>query len=200
MSLQNDANFCCRECAGHVSVSIWSRRRTAERHRLPMNTRRVAVLLLFSAVLSCEAIRALTDEKRLPIWSAPEISVRARATAVNRCFTNGTSMRAIVAVLGTNYIVSRPISTVWVGPGPEPRKTSGLTYSFGEECVTIGTTAAINADPLNGEFTGAGYSFRATPFSAQTTIWIRQPDGAANGSQPSKPGTNSTSSAPGSRR
>ena len=166
-----------------------------------MNTRQViAVLLLFSAILGCAEVRALADQKRLLAWSARGISVRARATAVNRCFTNGTPMRAIVAVLGTNYIVSRPISGVWVGPGPEPRKTSGLIYSFGEECVTIGTTAAINADPLTGEFTGAGYAFHATPYSPQTTMWIRQPDGAASGSQPNPSGTNSTASAAGSRR
>jgi len=109
-------------------------------------------------------------------------------------------MRAIVALLGTNYIVSGPISGFWAGPGPEPRKTSGLIYGFGEECVTIGTTAAADADPVTGEFTGAGYSFHATPYSAQTTIWIRQPGGAANGSQPSPPGTNSTPSAAGSGR
>src|SRR5436309_8073034 len=111
-----------------------------------MSTRRAFVAAaLLGAVLGFGAIRASADQELLRVWLAPGITVQERAAAVNRSFTNGTPMSAIVAVLGTNYVVLRPFSSVWLGPTPEPRKTSGLIYRFGDESVTISTTAGITA-------------------------------------------------------
>src|SRR3954471_13247983 len=87
---------------------------------------------LLTGVLGGGAVSALADNELVRIWSTAGMPVRERAAAVNRAFTNGTPMQAVVAVLGTNYSLSRPFSAVWVGPGPEPRKTSGLMYRFGE--------------------------------------------------------------------
>ena len=110
------------------------------------------------------------------MWSASDIAVRERAAAVERCFTNGTPILIVVAVLGTNYGVLRPFSSVWVGPGPEPRKTCSLLYYFGQDSVTIGTSADIGGDPLTGEFNGAGYSLPVTPLPpASNRTRIGQP-------------------------
>src|ERR1041385_4914853 len=92
--------------------------------------------------------RSPAEQELVRAWSAPDISVRERAAAVNHCFTNGTPIPAVVSVLGPKYGVLRPFSSVWVGPGPEPRKTCSLLYDFGTESVTIGTSADIGGDPL----------------------------------------------------
>ena len=78
-----------------------------------------------------------------------------------------------------------------------------LSYRFGEEEVTIGTSAVLgrDLDALTGKFTGAGYSLPVRPSTQATNrIRIGQPDGAANRSQPVRSGTNDTSAAAGSRR
>jgi hypothetical protein len=97
----------------------------------------------------------------LRLWSAPHLHSWERAEAVNRHFTNGTPVSAIVAVLGTNFTYFTPYSTVWISPGPAPTKTTGLIYDFGDESVIIGTTAPLMTNgvhPLQAKFTGAGYS------------------------------------------
>ncbi len=99
-----------------------------------MSTRRA---FLAAAVLGCSIVTASAAEGLSRVWTAPSISVQQRAAAVNRAFTNGTPMSVVVAALGTNYTRFCRISTVWMGPGPEPRKTSGLTYRFGQESVII---------------------------------------------------------------
>ncbi len=167
-----------------------------------MSIRRVFCVAAFlGTVLSSTMLSVAGDGDLLRAWSEPSISVRERARAVNRSFTNGTPIRTIVGVLGTNYGVARPISAVWVGSGPEPRKSCSLFYRFGHDEVSIGTSADITGDPLTGQFTGAGYSMPVTR-STETTnrIWIGQQLGATNGSQPFRSETNQTNSAAGSRR
>ena len=138
---------------------------------------------VFGATLGSATLCVADDGLFLRLWSTPGISVRERAEAVNHFFANGTPIRVIVAALGTKYVAARPISSVWVGSEPEPRKTCSLDYSFGENAVIIDTSVDIAGDPLTGEFTGAGYSVTR---STETTnrIWIGPQDGAANGSQP----------------
>ncbi len=163
-------------------------------------------VFLLGAIYGCGLNRTSSQtrspvEELLRTWSAPDISVRERAAAVNRCFTNGTPIPAVVSILGTNYGVVRPFSSVWIGPGPEPRKTCSLLYDFGRDSVEIGTSADIGGDPLGGKFTGAGYSLPVTPSpDATNKAQISQPDGAANQSQPVGRETNQTSSAAGPRR
>jgi hypothetical protein len=167
-----------------------------------MRMRRLFCLAAFLGTILGSAAWSVADDRDLSrIWSEPTKPVRERADAVNRSFTNGTAIRAVIAVLGTNYGVIRPFSSVWVGPGPEPRKTCSLFYKFGEDSVTIGTTADIGGDPLTGKFTGAGYSLPASR-STETNNRIRigQQDGAANANQPIRSQTNRTSPTPGSRR
>jgi len=145
-------------------------------------------LILLGALPGCgqkqppAETRTPTGQELLRVWSASDANARERAAAVNRCFTNGTPIPIIVSVLGTNYGVLRPISTVEGGPGPEPRETCSLFYKFGQEDegVTIGTTADVNGDPLTGEFTGAGFSVLPATHPIGTTgkIWIGQADGS----------------------
>ena len=169
-----------------------------------MNLRRTfSVAVFLGAVLGSSTLSVAGDGQLLRVWSRPGISVRDRAGAVNRLFTNGTPIRTVVAVLGSNYGVLRPFSSVWVGPGPEPRKTCSLYYSFGEDQVTIGTSADIAGDPLSGWFTGAGYSLPVTqpqPTEGTNRVLRGQQDGPANGSQPIRSETNRMSPAAGSRR
>lgn len=60
------------------------------------------------------------------------------------------------------------LSGVWIGPRPEPRKMCSLLYRFGENEVTISTTADMAGDPFIGQFAGAGYSLSVTG-ATQTT-------------------------------
>jgi hypothetical protein len=99
------------------------------------------------------------------IWLDRSTTVRQRADAVNRAFTNGTPVSAVVATLGTNYTLCMSSARVWMGPGPEPPNTLWLSYRFGEEEVTIGTSAVLgrDLDALTGKFTGAGHSLPVRP-------------------------------------
>ena len=143
-----------------------------------MKTRRTFLTALFFAA---GASVASAGNDLSSIWSAPRVSVRERAEAVNRAFTNGTPISVVVATLGTNYTQCFMSARVWLGPGPEPPNTPWLSYRFGEEEVTIHTTATISEGPLKGQFTGAGYSL-PSGHSATTTnkIWM----GKADGSEP----------------
>jgi hypothetical protein len=160
-----------------------------------MSTRqKLLVSTLLGMVLAHRYLLASGNEVLQQVWSGPGASVRERAEAVNRAFTNGTPMPVIVAVLGTNFThYYSPISRVWLGPGPEPPKTSGFLYRFGQDLVYIFTTAGLNENPLTGKFTGA---------VAQSTngVWTGQPSGAANRSQPGRPDTNRTSAPAGPGR
>jgi hypothetical protein len=154
-------------------------------------------------VLGWGIFLASAGEDLSRIWSDRSATVRQRADAVNRAFTNGTPVSVVVAALGTNYTRCMSSARVWMGPGPEPPNTLWLSYRFGEEEVTIGTSAVLgrDLDALTGKFTGAGYSLPVRPSTQATNrIRIGQPDGAANRSQPVRSGTNDTSAAAGSRR
>jgi hypothetical protein len=155
------------------------------------------------AVLGCGVFLASAGEELSRVWSDRSATVRQRADTVNRVFTNGTPVSVVVAALGTNYTLCGSSARVWVGSGPEPPNTFWLSYRFGDDEVTIGTSAVFgrDLDPLACKFTGAGYSL---PVSHSTQTTNRIPNGqqgaAANGSQPFSSETNRTSSAAGSRR
>lgn len=154
-------------------------------------------------VLGWGVFLASAAEELPRIWSDQSATVRQRADAVNRAFTNGTPVSVVVAALGTNYTRCMMSARVWVGPGPEPPNTLWLSYCFGEEEVTIHTSAVLgqDLDALMGKFTGAGYSLPVRSSTAATTrIRIGQPDGAANRSQPVSPATNSAPATAGSSR
>lgn len=144
-----------------------------------MNTRRAFCIATFIGTTLGSAVVSLgSDADLLRIWSAPSTPVHERAKAVNQFFTNGTPIRKVVALLGSNYGVMRPFSSVWIGPGPEPRKTCSLLYDFGNDTVVINTSADIAGDPLTGEFTGAGSSRIITNLLESTNV-IRT--GGSNG-------------------
>jgi hypothetical protein len=121
----------------------------------PVNVRRACFAV---ALLSWCAVTVLAGEELSRIWRDPNTTVKQRAAAVNRTFTNGTPVSVVVAALGTNYTRCVSSARVWVGPGPEPPNTSWLSYRFGEESVDIHTSASVSEDPLTGRFTGAGYT------------------------------------------
>lgn len=132
---------------------------------------------------------ALADDELSRIWRAPGKSVRERADAVNRAFTNGTPVSVVVAALGTNYTRCMSSARVWLGPGPEPPNTLWLSYRFEDGEVTIHTSAVLgrDLDVLTGKFSSAGYSLPVQP-SAEATNPIRtgQSDGAADWGQPTE--------------
>ena len=161
---------------------------------------------LIAALLTWTAVVAFADDELSRAWRAPGKSVQERADAVNRAFTNGTPVSVVVAALGSNYTLCMMSARVWMGPGPEPPNTLWLSYRFGEEEVTIGTSAVLgrDLDALSGKFTGAGYSLpvHSLPVSPSTEatnrVRIGQPGGGANRSRPVGSETNRTSSAGGS--
>jgi hypothetical protein len=143
-----------------------------------MNARRT---FLITALLTWATGFALADDELSRIWRAPGKSVRERADAVNRAFTNGTPVSAVVAALGTNYIRCMMSARVWLGPGPELPNTLWLSYRFGEGDVTIHTSAVLgkDLDATTGKFTGAGYSLPAGHSTSTTNkIWIGKADGS----------------------
>ena len=155
------------------------------------------------AVLGWSVFLASAGEELSRIWSDRSATVRQRAGAVNRAFTNGTPVSVVVAALGTNYTRCMMSARIWMGPGPEPPNTLWLSYRFGDEQVTIGTSAVLgrDLDALTGKSTGAGYSLPVRSSTGVTNrVRIGQPDGPANGSQPIRSETNTTSGAAGSRR
>src|SRR5258708_2091542 len=98
-------------------------------------------LTVFWALFAHYALLA-GDKEILRLWSAPGASVQERAAAVNRSFTNGTPITAVVAVLGTNFTTfQKSYSEVWMGPGdgPEPGENLGMIYRFGDGQVLIWT-------------------------------------------------------------
>lgn len=166
---------------------------------LAMNTR---IAFIAATLLGC-GLSLASESELLRVWSGHGASVKERAEAVNRAFTNGTPVTVIVSALGTNYTRCFNSARIWIGPEPEPPNTMWLSYRFGEDAVTIGTSAVfgVDLDPVSGKFTGAGYSL-PVKHSADTTNQIRigQQAGGANGSQPFSSVTNTTTSAAGSRR
>lgn len=122
-----------------------------------MNTRAVCFTL---ALFGWSAVVALADAELSRIWREPNATVQQRAAAVNRAFTNGTPVSVVVAALGTNYALCGSSARIWAGPQPEPPNTFWLSYRFGKDEVTVGTSAVFgrDLDPLSCKFTGAGYT------------------------------------------
>jgi hypothetical protein len=81
--------------------------------------------------------------------------VQVCAEAVNQCFTNGTPIPRIIEVLGTNFSRVTPFSLVSVNGGSVK---CWLEYRFGDEFVTIQTSAGLEEEPVTANFVGAGYS------------------------------------------
>jgi len=182
-----------------VACSAFPIRRASSR-TLIMSAKRTFVSV---AVLGCSVFLASAGEELSRIWSDRSATVRQRAEAVNRAFTNGTPVSVVVAALGSNYTRCMNSARVWMGPGPEPPNTSWLSYRFGGEEVTIGTSAVLgrDVDALTGKFTGAGYSLRVRPSTGTTNqVRIGQPDLPADRSPSVRSKTNSPSPAVGSAR
>src|SRR5262245_27237674 len=111
-----------------------------------MNARRT---FLIAALLILTTGVAFAGDELSRIWQAAGRSVRERADAVNRAFTNGTPIPVVVAALGTNYTRCGSSARLWLGPGPEPPNTVWLGYRFGDEEVTVHTTVVFGGDPLS---------------------------------------------------
>jgi hypothetical protein len=154
--------------------------RRATKEWLAMRTRHACLAVTF---LGWSAALASAGEELSRVWSDMSISVRERAAAVNRAFTNGTLVSQVVSALGTNYTLCGSSARLSLGPEPGPPNTFWLSYRFGEEEVTIGSSAVFgrDLDPLSCKFTGAGYGGPVAHSTATTNrIWI----GPANGSLP----------------
>src|SRR5689334_5566685 len=113
---------------------------------------------ILTIVLGLAAGASFAGDEIFRIWSAPDVPVRERATAVNQSFTNGTPIALVIAVLGTNFTTfQKAYSTVWLGPGngPEPGQNLGMIYNFRDGQVLIWTRNPRNPDPLSGNFGSA---------------------------------------------
>jgi hypothetical protein len=124
------------------------------------NTRGVCFAL---ALFGGSVVVASAGEELSRIWRDSNATVQQRAAAVNRAFTNGTPVSVVVAALGTNYALCGNSARLWAGPQPEPPNTFWLSYPFGKDEVTLGTSAVFgrDLDPLSCKFTGAGYTLTA---------------------------------------
>ena len=122
-----------------------------------MNTRRAFYAVV---IFGWSIIVALASENLSRVWRDPNATVQQRAAAVNRAFTNGTPLSVVVAALGTNYGCCFSSARLYLGPPPEPPNTYWLSYEFGKDKVTLGTSAVFgqDLDVLASKFTGAYYS------------------------------------------
>jgi hypothetical protein len=123
-------------------------------------------ILAYSLAVSADAAEASQDKaETLP-------SGRERGAAVIKILTNGTPMSAVIAHLGTNYEV-RSISV----PGPLPRDVSALIYQFGDREFVIASTAATNANPIDGAFIFETYLRPGTHRDAKNRLHIGEQEG-----------------------
>ena len=88
-------------------------------------------------------------------WNSSRYSPAELSEAVNQCFTNGTPIRRIIHVLGTDFSRVTPYSMVSVDGS---KVHCWLDYKCREESVAIYTTAELGQEPTTANFTGAGYS------------------------------------------
>jgi hypothetical protein len=156
-----------------------------------------ALLVLIGgiALTACRPARSQNERDLLRDWSAPSLSPRERAAVLNKFFTNGTPVAAIVGALGPHYIRVTPYSMISMDGSPV---MCWLEYT--NQRVTIGTSARVGSgqDLLAATFTGAGYQLDVHPLTNGHSVG--QPDGAANRSQPVRSETNQPSAAAGSGR
>jgi hypothetical protein len=158
-------------------------------------------LFVFIVVLAswhCSGAPSKAEQELSDIWRTNSASVEQRATAINKCFINGTPIAHVVSILGTNYITV-PAQLRFPLPGAKTKTRQWLHYSFQDLEVVIDTTAPGDADPLAYSFVRAGYESRKRQM-AEIIFPHGQQDGAANRSHPIRSATNTTSGAAGSRR
>ena len=113
--------------------------------------------LLAVAVCGCNSNSTPAERELQHVWTAPKSSVEERAVAINRCFTNGTPISSVVALLGTNHSRFSLIAIYWCGE-PRLKQALDLTYDFGADSVIIKVTADEHAAPISGYFTEARFS------------------------------------------
>jgi hypothetical protein len=164
-----------------------------------MNAKLILLMfLLASSAVICAPAQTRAEKELLRIWSGPSATAKERAAAVNRCFTNGTPVSKIVSVLGPNYIRVTPYSMISLDGSPI---YCWLEYT--NTRVSIQTSARLGSEPLDANFTSAGYPLEIHPIEIHpltNNVSAGQPNGAANRSQPFRAETNRTPAADGSGR
>lgn len=111
------------------------------------------LLTLMLVLVACTSART-PQEKLARLWASKDASANERCVAINQCFTNGTPISQVVAVLGNNYLLVIPYSGI---TAPGGTLTRSLDYELGGgKSITIGTTARLDGDELAAKFTGAG--------------------------------------------
>ena len=99
--------------------------------------RSVFLAFVLLAVLSCaRATTSAADDLRR-MWAARTNSVEQLAAAINAHFTNGTPMRDVVAILGSEDAMYMTTTLRWP---PETRNQRGWLYRFGSKEILIGST------------------------------------------------------------
>jgi len=98
-----------------------------------------------------------TPKQRLQAsWSATDASAQDRCAAINACFTNGTPMRDVLAVLGNQDTMIITTTLSWP---PETQNQRIWVYRFGNNEVHVHSTGGPTT-PL-GERGFAGATFLA---------------------------------------
>ena len=90
------------------------------------------------------------------VLTQTNLSADARFEMIQSSVTNGMPMSEVVALLGTNYTIMRPISAVVLPPGKESNKRVSIMYDLPELGITVRTTEPMLADPLAGQCAGVG--------------------------------------------
>jgi hypothetical protein len=90
------------------------------------------------------------------------LSADARFEMVKNSVSEGTLMLKVVELLGTNYTIMRPISTVMSPPLKESDKRVSIIYEFSGLQFSVITTEPMLADPLVGRCTGIARVTRMT--------------------------------------
>jgi len=110
-------------------------------------------LVILTLVLGACGSAHTPEQSLARLWSSKDTSAKERCDAINRCFSNGTPISQVVAVLGNNYVLLIPYSGI---TSPGGTLTRSLIYeSGGGKSIMIGTSAPLDGDELASKFTGA---------------------------------------------
>jgi hypothetical protein len=139
------------EPAGYVKMSA------------PKNMRMIGLLFLMVCTAVAEPEAQMSRDDALRTWNSTNATVNERWRVVTSLFTNGTPISQVVAMLGTNYVVVRPLSTVPIDltDRSSPKRlddapTCSIDYKFGNNFIAISTTAGLAGNPLEGFVKGVG--------------------------------------------
>jgi len=159
---------------------------------LPMKSVHLLVLLLVASLAGrCWASGSNTlsrsEQNLRAIWTATNSMAQQRAAAVNSCFTNGTPITRVLAILGKWDEHHQTFTTL----DPSDSEYRGLVYRFGSDRITVRAKGTPGTRTENCTFAGA-FAWRPADVGRQL--------GPVNRSLPVRSETNRSPPAAGSGR